>query len=381
MRLINTTTLELHEYIDAPNAPGYAILSHRWGEQEVSYEEYQAGRKRDGPGYRKITDSCAFARQHGTAWMWIDTCCIDKRSSAELSEAINSMFNWYRRACICYAYLFDVKHPKHYPDGHSGMMRDFQNSAWFTRGWTLQELLAPSRVWFLSEDWTYIGHKSDSSLEPTLLNAQISAITGIPEEILGQRQRIANCSVAQRMSWAASRSTTRFEDMAYCLLGIFNINMPLLYGEGARAFERLQAEIVGRFDDESIFAFTPYTNDGMLALSPGRFVGAGGVEKHIFHSRPPHVLTNRGLELRIPAGDSNSPFNVSSAYRSRSDAHRILLILNCTRGTMALSAGSGVGVSGQECTPQGEYVGSISGESGATMASSVAPAPCTTTLQ
>ncbi|KAK5125400.1 hypothetical protein LTR85_000509 [Meristemomyces frigidus] len=291
MRLINTTTLELQEVFDEINGPPYAILSHRWGEEELSFEEYGSGVVRDGLGYHKVLGTCALARHRGLEWIWIDTVCIDKRSSAELSEAINSMFRWYQRAEVCYAYLSDVRPSACHESGPSGMMREFQESAWFTRGWTLQELIAPPEVTFLCEDWTVIGSKRSlraqnfrSALSSPVINGDIRRITGIPMDVLDDSVKVYQASVAQRMSWAANRSTTRPEDIAYCMLGLFDINMPLLYGEGRRAFERLQTKINSRFEDESIFAFTPMHDFvapwqmnlyGMLAVSPAEFAGCG----------------------------------------------------------------------------------------------------------
>lgn len=146
MRLINTTTLRLHEFADALSTPPYAILSHRWGEHELSFEQYQSGARRNSAGYHKILVICAMAHQRGLQYAWIDTYCIDKKSSAELSEAINSMFGWYQRAEAWYALLADVKPSACYSSGLSDMPKDFEDSTCFTRGWTLQELIAPAEV-------------------------------------------------------------------------------------------------------------------------------------------------------------------------------------------------------------------------------------------
>jgi hypothetical protein len=170
---------------------------------------------------------------------WIDTCCIDKTSSAELSEAINSMYMWYQNSQVCYAYLSDVDNLA--PEG-LGVFPSFRHSKWWSRGWTLQELLAPKFVEFYARDWTEIGTKSSM------------------QEIVQQVARIGNINatgqcVAEKMSWASHRETTRIEDEAYCLMGIFGINMPLLYGEGEKALFRLQSEIWAQTGDESIFAW------------------------------------------------------------------------------------------------------------------------------
>ena len=181
-------------------------------------------------GYEKIRHASMQAISDGYQYVWIDTCCIDKSSSAELSEAINSMFTWYQQASVCYAYVDDVQ------------LHDFDKSRWFTRGWTLQELLAPSNVIFFVAGWTRLGTKFS-------LAAQITKITGIDSEILHDQRLLRKRSVAQLMSWASRKETTRPEDTAYCLLGIFGVNMPLLYGEGENAFIRLQEELVKFADD------------------------------------------------------------------------------------------------------------------------------------
>ncbi|TBU30318.1 hypothetical protein BD311DRAFT_864091 [Dichomitus squalens] len=199
----------------------------------------------------KIREACRVAREAGYDYLWIDSCCIDKASSSELTEAINSMYLWYSRADLCYAYLADV------PSGEDphGPESAFRKSRWHKRGWTLQELIAPSSVKFLADDWTEIGTKF------TLFDL-IEEITGIPEEALLHAKSLGEFSVAQRLSWAARRKTTREEDRAYTLLGIFNINMPTLYGEGSRALRRLQEEIVRRIPDLSLFAWNQYIYRG-----------------------------------------------------------------------------------------------------------------------
>ncbi|KAI6025502.1 heterokaryon incompatibility protein-domain-containing protein [Pisolithus marmoratus] len=224
----------------------YAILSHRWG-AEVSYEEMTGlmkmeGRKRDEVrqrgGYHKIIKSCEQAMKDGYEWLWSDTCCIDKRSSAELSEAINSMYRWYRNAHVCYAYLHDVDES----DFPTRPANKFSKSngwpEWFARGWTLQELVAPKQLEFFNKDWVCIGNKR--RLAPILED-----ITRIPIEVLRDGLGGAkNLGVAQIMSWAADRKTTRVEDRAYSLLGLFDVSMPMLYGDGNKAFHRLQLEII-----------------------------------------------------------------------------------------------------------------------------------------
>ena len=175
----------------------------------------------------KIRSACALARRNGYQYIWIDSCCIDKTSSSELSEAINSMYAWYAGAHVCYTYLADV--PRAPTEDYWMPHSDFRWSRWFRHGWTLQELIAPLNVVFLSQDWTVIGPRH-------ALSDLVQQITGISEEALLHLKPLNEFSVAQRLSWAATRKTTRVEDQAYSLLRIFNINMPTLYGEGDRAF-------------------------------------------------------------------------------------------------------------------------------------------------
>jgi hypothetical protein len=162
------------------------------------------------------------------------------------------MFRWYENADICYVYLADVPclHSVRDPnwDGLFDVKNVFKSSRWFTRGWILQELIAPMVVEFYAQDWSAIGTKSD-------LRQELSLITGIDLQVLGGAE-LSTCNVAERMSWAAFRETTRAEDEAYSLLGIFQINMPLIYGEGKRAFLRLQEEILKTYDDYTVLTWS-----------------------------------------------------------------------------------------------------------------------------
>ncbi|KAM5546210.1 hypothetical protein V8D89_000336 [Ganoderma adspersum] len=193
----------------------------------------------------KIREACRVARENGYRYLWIDSCCIDKTSSSELSESINSMYQWYALADVCYAFLSDVPAE----EDHWAEDSLFRACRWFTRGWTLQELIAPLFVMFLAQDWAAIGSKDD-------LAELVMEITNIDYNALLHIEPLDKFSVAQRFSWAANRETTRVEDRAYSLLGIFDINMPTLYGEGERAFRRLQEEIMRRTPDQSLFAWT-----------------------------------------------------------------------------------------------------------------------------
>ena len=236
----------------------YAILSHRWIDQEVDYSEVVKLAKMDEEerteirqrnGYQKILQTCEQAKKDGYKWLWADTCCIDKRSSAELSEAINSMYRWYANSRICYAYLHDVPGPS-FPIAKDNARYPKSNGwpEWFSRGWTLQEMIAPGNVQFFNKDWHPIGDKR--TLAPTL-----HTITQIPRDILKEGLSSNRPCVAQIMSWATDRTTTRVEDRAYSLMGLLDVNMPMLYGEGKKAFHRLQLEVINTSNDHSIFAW------------------------------------------------------------------------------------------------------------------------------
>jgi Heterokaryon incompatibility protein (HET) len=220
------------------NVMRYAILSHTWDADslEVTYQEIRRGTGSSKTGYRKIEFCADQAEEDGLEYFWVDSCCIDKSNSSELTEAINSMYRWYSEAAKCYVYLSDVS--TDYQHGSSPHQWDqaFSQSRWFQRGWTLQELLAPSSVEFFSRDRQRLGDKGT-------LQSRISQITGIASQAL-RGTPMSQFSVEERMSWAADRQTSKEEDKAYSLLGIFEVHMPLIYGEGQRnSFRRLREEI------------------------------------------------------------------------------------------------------------------------------------------
>ncbi|KAK5315265.1 hypothetical protein LTR21_001854 [Exophiala xenobiotica] len=268
MRLLHTKNLTLEEFGDQ-DIPLYAILSHTWGKEEISLQDLETGNLESRQGFNKLKMTCCRAATDGFDYVWIDTCCIDKRSSAELSEAINSMYRWYQNATVCYAYLEDVySDPEKNPEA---MDNELRRSRWFRRGWTLQELIAPSVLIFFNQTWQKLGTKISMAVS-------ISSFTHIPQLILLGGD-LDQESVATRMSWASTRKTTRVEDLAYCLLGIFNINMPLLYGEGERAFIRLQEEIIKVSTDYSLFAWEVSWESahGLLAPCPSAFYKSAGI--------------------------------------------------------------------------------------------------------
>jgi hypothetical protein len=300
MRLLDSRTLTFHEFDHEESRPEYAILSHRWEDDEVTHKDMRKHRARSEKkkGFAKIQSCAEQAREDGYSYFWVDTCCIDKASSAELSEAVNSMFRWYRNAAVCYAYLSDVppSPPRHSRDYTDWVVSKFKQSVWFLRGWTLQELIAPQSLLFYACDWSPLGTKEE-------LATAIQEETGVPSHVL-VRADLSNTSLAQRMSWAAKRQTTRTEDIAYCLLGLFDISMPMLYGEGHRAFIRLQEEIIKTSDDMSIFAWVDpdasfATYSGLLARSPSCFAQCHGVRWVRPAANPPFERTNKGIRIAL----------------------------------------------------------------------------------
>ncbi|KAF2440431.1 hypothetical protein P171DRAFT_457319 [Karstenula rhodostoma CBS 690.94] len=237
MWLLDVSSLELREFIGT-DIPPYVILSHTWSTEEVSFVEMKKAKYRE-----EAKRKAGFSKT---------------RSSAELSEAINSIFTWYKRAQICYVYLSDVRRDRN-------DYNTLTNSKWFTRGWTLQELLAPRDRLFFVGDWT---------LTNLNLTQYISRITQIPEPYILGSKRLEQACVSQRMFWASHRKTTRSEDWAYSLMGLFDINMPIIYGEGLeKAFGRLQQEIYSTTPDQSIFAWynSGMTSFRLLANTPACF--------------------------------------------------------------------------------------------------------------
>ena len=382
MRLLKTreSGLSVKCFSDGADIPKYAILSHTWykDEEEITFEQLAlpASSLGNRKGWHKIQGSKKAAVDDGLEYIWIDTICIDKSSSTELAEAINSMFRYYRDAQVCYVYLNDMPDPVRLArssletgqhswiiandfdsalrqaegsalqstDGNSwnrytfyrdrqrqlqgeylaesdsadlgaleldvGRMETsppshsadadaaailfergghtyavdlgaFRLCRWFTRGWTLQELLAPGNVCIFTTSWQVI--------PVDRLSDEICTITKIHPAAVRKERPLASFSVAQRMSWAANRVTRRPEDRASSLMGLFNVNITVLYGEGMRAFGRLQSEILRESSsDQSIFAFTQASpeqyHDGrkmggidLLATSPDQFSGSSDI--------------------------------------------------------------------------------------------------------
>ena len=240
MRLLaRDSSGELSLTKDLVDPPAYAILSHTWGDddEEVTYNDMVEKSGKSKAGYRKIRFCGEQAARDGLQYFWVDTCCIKKSDSIEVQKSINSMFRWYKDAAKCYVYLSDISIPDDRAKSESNLDFEsaFQTAKWFTRGWTLQELLAPSSVEFFSADYKRLGDKAS-------MEYMIHSRTGIPVEAL-RRYDPTQFSINERILWVAKRETKYEEDMAYSLLGIFGVFLPLIYGEGREnAFRRLREE-------------------------------------------------------------------------------------------------------------------------------------------
>jgi hypothetical protein len=312
----------------------YAILSHTWAPKnsdEVSFLDMSnLAVAKQKPGWEKIEESCKKAARDKIPYIWIDTCCIDKSGPHDqIQSEINSMFQYYSQAAVCYVLLSDVpgscpqlleraKLKEVWPASKRTWESHIMCSRWFTRGWTLQELIAPKKVEFYNRRWRWIG-----SLRGGLMET-VSRTTQIPQGALMKSSgaSLEDFTIAQRMAWAANRKTTKDEDMAYCLLGIFNITMAMIPGEGLRAFERLQLEILQRSTDHSIFAWNwregfqrkMSGNESLLAPHPRYFYTHQPVvplrATRAENARREHAfeMTNRGLEIRLPiVSDGTKP--------------------------------------------------------------------------
>ena len=394
MRLLDTSTAEFLKINEPRDAP-YAIVSHVWvhdgeGPPEQTYKDITKIHRRRRrlrflvPGVHwmgkknntipasvsdKIRRCCAVARAHGFARIWIDSCCIDHGSSSELSEAINSMYHWYFHAKVCYVYLADVEHAE--DPAASGSQ--FRRSQWFHRGWTLQELIAPRVLVFLSKDWRILGTKA-------MLAAIIEEVTGIDHAILIHERSLDTVSIAKRISWASRRRTTKVEDEAYSLMGILGVNLPTIYGEGRLAFIRLQEEVLKQTSDQTLFAWGPTLRDNvelendfheesayfweqpeeavweeqymrnLFALSPRDFASARRVtplSRHTFSERlqltcplPDYTVTGHGVRTVVPilsAKSTHSGDSIELAILSCQDESGRLLALILRKQERTLS--------------------------------------------
>ena len=277
-----------------PNLLKYAILSHRWGKSEPTFQNLKLGRC-EGVGYEKLRHFCAKAKEYGCDLVWSDTCCINKESSSELDEAIRSMYRWYRDAHICIVYL-----------AQSESLEMLGSDEWFVRGWTLQELLAPLRIKFYGPAWTPLTQNSNDKNDVSVISA-LSQVTNIPLNDLCNF-RPGPDRAWEKMTWAASRKTTRIEDVAYSLIGIFDISMTIAYGEGDRAFKRFMAELIQNCKEWQILVWAGglpgyptepacyrTTNDAALAVLQNRQIswwGEGCGDSDF-------SVTKRGVQARL----------------------------------------------------------------------------------
>ena len=405
MRLLDTKTGRF-KWFEDPRQVRYAILSHVWSKDgEQSFRDVQQRIDAAATGTSildnlslsdKIKSFCRVAQEHGFDFGWVDSCCIDKTSSSELSEAITSMYDWYRHADMCFAYLHDVDSRE---VDSLKRNKQFCGSQWFQRGWTLQELLAPSILLFLSSSWHVIGSKQTSA---TL----IAKITTIDRDVLTFKRSLDEVTVACRMSWAASRRTTREEDEAYCLMGIFGVSFPIIYGEGRHAFVRLQEEIIKTIPDQTIFAWgrilgprhpftfelpndsaiesipNPYpiiqhsgspSNQYLLASSPADYLESSHIiplSRDEFAQRvsmPLHftyqvfTVTAHGIHVRLPliaiaVKDRHETFPTHLALlacETQDNGHLLALLLRPQLGNAGSGFSVGAVVVNQSLTPAG----------------------------
>lgn len=381
MWLIDTKTFKLRQFVGR-KIPDYAIVSHTWGKREIDFNAWvhdfrTASQK---PAFAKIQSACIQAQTDGLKYLWIDTICIDKSNSADLSEAINSMFAWYHNSSVCYIHLADVDDTDGVADKlgdltelefhkflessdleelgpKERLMDSIWQSRWFTRGWTLQELIAPKSILVFTQDWKpilmqypqeYEEHGRSSKLGQGRLLRLFTPITGIKHDALTYPEVAMSCSNAEKMSWMAGRKTNRTEDVAYSLLGLFNVKMPLVYGEGIKAFHRLQVEIMKQTTDHSLFGWqwpagAQFIGDGtepnILADSPllfsnlnhidsnsiPRFQVDGDVWEAESSPQSVHILVaNYGISLNLELIPTANPMfvfaslnNATSGFRDR----------------------------------------------------------------
>ncbi|OSS50032.1 hypothetical protein B5807_05248 [Epicoccum nigrum] len=304
MRLLHFNALNRLILTDfrGKSIPPYAILSHRWGDSEALFEDVSNGTyKGKEEGSKKLRFCAEQAARDGLQYFWIDTCCIDRWDNKERSKAINSMFQWYRNAARCYVFLSDVSVASATAASQrSNWEISFRGSDWFTRGWTLQELIAPVSVEFFSLEGQHVGDKASLS---QLLHDR----TGIPLAAL-QNTPLDQFSTSERQRWAENRRTTEEEDIVYCLLGLLGVSMPTTYGEGQEsARRRLQIEIEATGSAPSIIPFS--RNESFV----GRESQLAELETKLFSNNQ----TTTMLAVVGPSGTGKSQLALEAAHRTR----------------------------------------------------------------
>jgi Heterokaryon incompatibility protein (HET) len=301
MRLIDTKDFKLKKF-EKNEIPTYAILSHTWYTKEIEFDTFpnvpianltspQAQDQTKNPSIYKIAGMLTQAQNDGYDWIWIDSCCINKKDPSERDRSINSMFRWYKNAASCYVFLADVT----WAEDSQKNFEAFRKSRWFSRGWTLQELLASPEAKFFDRNWKFLGTKEQ-------LKTYITIASGIKSQYLDD---FKEASVATRMSWISGRNTKEEEDLAYCMIGVFGISLGVIYGEGLKlAFRRLQEAIIKSSPDESIFAWTSENlqQSGLLAPSPACFRDSRDVifDKKNYCVRGSYSMENVGLKFPAP---------------------------------------------------------------------------------
>ncbi|KIJ66015.1 hypothetical protein HYDPIDRAFT_27217 [Hydnomerulius pinastri MD-312] len=272
----------------------YAMFSHRWDAGgEPTFRDISRGKRSNVAGYAKLSQFCKTAKALGYKLAWSDTCCIDKGNTAELSEAVQAMYKWYIHCHVCIVHL-----------AGSNSIFEFEKESWFKRGWTLQELLAPKRVKFYNKDWEpFTGATLTNDKEHDLFLETLSRITGIPQQVIAadNSNGIRNRSIWEIMSWAANRQTTRVEDVAYSLIGLFDVPLSISYGEGEKAFPRLVEAIIQKKHRWDVFAWSGQASSAHAAIpySPACY---DPFDSQVTLSSDIGIvdfaMTNRGLSLK-----------------------------------------------------------------------------------
>lgn len=321
----------------------YAMLSHKWNIDEPLFNELPNGVFAPGlpPRFSKLRSFCEVAKCLGLGWAWCDTCCINKESSAELDEAITSMFRWYRDSALTIVYFFDI----------SGFSRDdLIKSKWFKRGWTLQELLAPRVMRFYDRTWTPCvrGPAYNHKLVPEWLHA-LQCATGIPPSAL-QEFTPGPDNPREKLRWASARSTTRGEDQAYCLFGIFDLTLQPQYGEGEKAFGRLLAELIRITQDTGLLDWNGKRSErcSILPASPSGFwevalpnmAVSSGSSPSSSQISPAGTDAEEGLLIRRLSPASKAKLTISPLLSTGDGVFEVLCFLHNVKDSSRITSSS-----------------------------------------